>query len=307
MRAPLNPIEHRQWATTLQVLVLDAVATQTGLSAKQMAFHGGTSLHLSWNSPRFSEDLDMLVLDMQAETVERCMKKIEARIRERLLLLDPAFQLAIKAKPSERMLRYSLSLSKPEVYGSAMVKLEFWKVAQDYLAGYPTAFKAPAASGDTIFRVEAPLPVATLETALADKMVAFATRPFLKWRDVFDVWWLKEQGLRNQKLDQNRLKEQFLHNLSAYNTVQGLPPAQALRLIHEKSDDDLVKLAEIDLKRFLSEELWTLYYPDVVRQMVTTTKSEIEALAASLDAPAPVADETTKPAAAPSTTPTSRK
>jgi len=50
--------------------LLDALMSDASLTSRQIAFHGGTSLHFSWRSPRRSEDLDFLVT-AQMETYVR--------------------------------------------------------------------------------------------------------------------------------------------------------------------------------------------------------------------------------------------
>ena len=60
-RRPLNPTESREIADTLHRLVLMELVEAGDWSCKNMAFQGGTSLHLVYDSPRFSEDLDFLL------------------------------------------------------------------------------------------------------------------------------------------------------------------------------------------------------------------------------------------------------
>jgi len=78
-----------------------------------------------------------------------------------------------------------------------------------------------------VSRISNPVPAATLETAYCDKLTALATRPYLKWRDLYDLWWIGTQT--EARLDLSWVTRQFLHNVSAYRTIDGLSPAQALR------------------------------------------------------------------------------
>ena len=96
--------------------------------------------------------------------------------------------------------------------------------------------------------------------------VAFATRPYLKWRDLYDLWWIGTQT--TTRLDMPTLCRQFLHNLGAYNTLQGLPPAEALALFLSHNRQALVAQADPDLKTWLPEALWKQLQGDGVRQMV---------------------------------------
>lgn len=53
---------------------------------EQIAFHGGTSLHFSWRSPRLSEDLDFLIARSAADLgsiIELAGKKVAEAFRFR--------------------------------------------------------------------------------------------------------------------------------------------------------------------------------------------------------------------------------
>ncbi len=60
-RRPLEEDEARNWTSMLHVLFIDALSMSATLSLDHVVFHGGTNLHLSWGSPRLSENLDFLV------------------------------------------------------------------------------------------------------------------------------------------------------------------------------------------------------------------------------------------------------
>ncbi len=50
-----------KWAQAAHLLFLDSFMQESKWKSDELAFHGGTSLHLSWRSPRYSEDLDFLL------------------------------------------------------------------------------------------------------------------------------------------------------------------------------------------------------------------------------------------------------
>jgi hypothetical protein len=70
---------------------------------------------------------------------------------------------------------------------------EFRRVTAEYLEKYPVALRSPIPPGEMVSRISNPVPAATLETAYCDKLTAFATRPYLKWRDIYDLWWIGTQ------------------------------------------------------------------------------------------------------------------
>ena len=301
MNKPLSAGDKRDWAQLMHTLILDGLMQDSAWTKQELVFHGGTSLHLSWGSPRFSEDLDFLLSRLEADKLDQVMSRVMRRTQRHLTTVDPSLQLEMKKRktgddPASRMADYHFLVSKPGVLGKAMVKAEFWKVDPNYLAGYASVFRTPIEKGDLIGRVSPmPVPAATLESALADKMVAFATRPFLKWRDLFDVWWIRGRALALEGDESNAAAsvltgadpERFLHHLSAYTTVEGLPPSGALRRFADDLTDReaaILKAAETDLKPFLPPTLWERLYPDEVAEMLRLSQRLARNLADRVEA-----------------------
>jgi hypothetical protein len=279
---PLTSELAAQWSTTAQVRFLDALMSDPKLETRRIAFHGGTSLHLSWRSPRSSEDLDFLMAKNTAgihAIIEGARKKTEEAFRAD----DPRFIVEIKDKTRDqaRMISYHLQISHPGYLGKTLVKVEFWKVDARYLAKYPVELRAPMQPGQMVSRISNPVPAATLQTAYCDKLTAFATRPFLKWRDIYDLWWIGTQT--DAKLELAAVVRQFLHNVSAYETIDGLPPARALRKFLELEPADVLKKADPDLRRWVPKALWAKLHPDVTRQMVTYARYALKSVADAIE------------------------
>lgn len=266
------------WSAKAHAFVIEALMIESAWTCKDIAFHGGTSLHLSWNSPRHSEDLDFL-LSKEVSDLAKVMKSVERRVQERFLREDPKVVIEVKdrTRDEERMPYYQVLISSKERTGKVMVKVEFWKVEPSYLAAYPTEFRTPLVPGDMVSSVRAPVPAARLASAFCDKLTAFATRPHLKWRDVFDLWWIATQT--GERLEIEQVKAQFLHNVSGYNTRDGLSPGNALRKFLERSDDEIFAEAERDLRPWLPDSLWRQLYPETVREMVAYTRKALTTVA----------------------------
>jgi hypothetical protein len=165
--------------------------------------------------------------------------------------------------------------------GNALVKVEFWRVSADYLENYPVALRAPIRPGEMVSRISNPVPAATLETAYCDKLTAFATRPYLKWRDIYDLWWIGTQT--DARLDLPSVVRQFLHNVSAYETVGHLSPARALIKFLEHDPAVLVDKADPDLKRWLPDVLWTAIHPRVTTEMVSYVRYALKTVADAIE------------------------
>lgn len=264
-----------KWAQAAHVLFLDSFMQEAQWKSDELAFHGGTSLHLSWRSPRYSEDLDFLLSRAAkgaAQVVENATKRVQARFRA----MDPEFIVQVKdrTKDEDRMQVFNITVSHPRVVGNAMVKVEFWKTEPTYLQQYPTEFKTPMAVGDLAGTISYPVPAARLATAYADKLVAFATRPHLKWRDIFDLWWIGTQT--NAHIDRDQLYTQFLANIRAYTPLKGLEPHKALLEFLKQDRQDVIKKADPDLRNWLPDGLWKALHPNGVIQMVDYVRAELQ-------------------------------
>src|SRR6185312_2246034 len=131
---PLTPELSSRWAACAQFRLLDALMSHASLTSRQIAFHGGTSLHFSWRSPRRSEDLDFLVTKNFGDIrsiVERAGMKTEEAFRAD----DPDFMVEVrdKTKKEDRMISYEVKISHPDYLGKTLVKVEFWRVDPEYL------------------------------------------------------------------------------------------------------------------------------------------------------------------------------
>jgi hypothetical protein len=267
-RKPLSPDLAAAWASAAQFRFLEALMVDPVLACHQIAFHGGTSLHFSWRSPRRSEDLDFLTA-LAAEDIGATVARAHSKTAEAFLAENPLFvvELRDKTRRDDRMIAYHLVVSHPDYLGRTLVKVEFWRVDPEYLAGYPVEFRVPVSPGDIVSRISNPVPAATLQTAYCDKLTAFATRRYLKWRDIYDLWWIGTQT--DSRLELSAVATQFLHNVQAYDTIDDLPPAQALRRFLTAHDPDaVISKADPDLKRWLPEGLWARLHPRVTTEMV---------------------------------------
>lgn len=281
-RRPLTPELASKWATSAQYRFLDALMADPQIRYEQIAFHGGTSLHFSWRSPRLSEDLDFLIARHAADLrtiVERAGQKVAEAFRSE----DPQFTIEIqdRTRQEERMISFGLRVSHEAYPGKALIKVEFSRVSPEYLAQYPVELRSPIQPGEMVSRISNPVPAATLETAYCDKLTALATRPCLKWRDVYDLWWIGTQT--DARLDLSSVAPQFLHNVSAYRTIDDLSPAQALRKFLEKDPAEVLEKADPDLRKWLPKALWDKMHPRVTGEMVEYVRGALKSVADAIE------------------------
>lgn len=139
-RTNLDEKTARRWSDLGHFAFIEAITSEAVLKPKQFAFHGGTSLHLSWNSPRFSEDLDFLLNRTLAGRMKKLMPRIAKRMKAILEAHEPGLDVEIldKTKEGSNLINWRLALSSKQVRGSTHVKAEFWQVEPGYLDAYQT-------------------------------------------------------------------------------------------------------------------------------------------------------------------------
>ncbi|MCE6958265.1 nucleotidyl transferase AbiEii/AbiGii toxin family protein [Cereibacter sphaeroides] len=276
-RRPITPELARSWSDLGHLLFIEALTSSSVLRTNQFAFHGGTSLHLSWKSPRFSEDLDFLLDRTLGERMSRLIRKVEKRLQALIFAHDPELRVEIQDRtaPGDNLLNYRIVVSSPLVHGNVKVKAEFWQVDGAYLEKYETRFTYPMKEGDLVSRVTQPMPSATLEAAYADKMTAIATRRHMKWRDIFDIWWIGKQVT----IRPETMARRYLHHVTAFETVDALPPREALLKFLDRDPAEIVAEADPDLKRWLPATLWSHLQGAGVEAIVAEVRGAIRRIA----------------------------
>src|SRR5690606_3202597 len=104
--------EKQLWAEMAQLLMLAGLAESSQWEARDIVFHGGTSLHLGWASPRFSEDLDFLLSKDLLKEMGKTMAEVVLRMERYMLRLDAGLRIEMKDKSTSKMGRFNISISK---------------------------------------------------------------------------------------------------------------------------------------------------------------------------------------------------
>jgi predicted nucleotidyltransferase component of viral defense system len=192
----------------MQCALLDEILSSGTWRASDIVFQGGTSIHLAWNSPRYSEDLDFMVSVERAVEIGRTMERAARKVAARMQLTMPNSEIRLKSADRDvdavrNVIKHELVWSDPSVMGSVRVRADFFTVEAAHLAGYrregrvhrPDASLVadwPELEGCDIseLTVHSVIPAAHPESIYGDKLVALAKREYLKPRDFFDLWWL---------------------------------------------------------------------------------------------------------------------
>lgn len=288
-RRPITQVESREIADTLHRLVLMELVEAGDWSCKNIAFQGGTSLHLVWDSPRYSEDLDFVVASDEEENLAPSMQKVRKKVQSWMAGRYPECKVEVKdrRKPENAVKKFDVVWSEPNILGTVMVRVEFYAIDKVLIQSYEPILQQ--VDSEKIVRLHATIPAAQREWIYHDKMHAIADRPFLKWRDLFDVWWLRTQskGHAGRGLTSPWEDESFWHKAKVVNamyhgTPEGLLPG--LKKFVNLPSKQMVLAAEKDLAPFLPPKLWDRLKKDgMIDKIVQFVKDDVVAVMATIE------------------------
>ncbi len=182
----LTIAEQQQLRLTLQTATIAALMDSRRWAPGDIAFQGGTSLHLAHGSARFSEDLDFMVRGGLS------LRALSAQIEKKLRLpadIPADLALAVSASKDDRNPHvFNVTLSGPNVLGSAKLKIELWQTPDAALKTLQLKISTITSAAGQAF-----VPTLTLSEIFADKVYAIGARARIKPRDIFDLAWLCEK------------------------------------------------------------------------------------------------------------------
>jgi predicted nucleotidyltransferase component of viral defense system len=229
----------------LQTATLAALIDSRRWEPGELAFQGGTSLHLAHGSARFSEDLDFMVCGGLS------MKNLSREVQKRLRLpSDIASDLSVSVTPIKDLRNphsFYVTLSGRQVIGSAKVKIELWQTPAAALHALTLKVSTIASPNGQTF-----VPTLTLPEIFADKVYALGARERIKPRDVYDLWWLCKQGVASPTPDMlhTRLCIYPAPSGLVTDTAQGWTQSALARLAELQAPGAAERVAQ-DLKRWL--------------------------------------------------------
>jgi len=222
--------------------------------SSQLIFQGGTAIRWCHGGGRFSEDLDF-VTHLERPALERLLKAIEASVsRESVAHFGPG-RLTVTARGQrDAGMAWRLAFAPQNMRDRIMVKVECERLQEGVvLATEPRVLGMQGAVAYLVttgeLRIPRPNSVLVVETPaelLSDKVRALLERPYLKGRDIYDVWHLRE-GL-GVAVDR-AVVERKLSCYAAPFTPQRRPAWFAM------ATSDLREALENDLGRFLPPEV----------------------------------------------------
>jgi predicted nucleotidyltransferase component of viral defense system len=237
---------------TIHLHLLSALSDAGAL--RHVVFRGGTALRLCYRGERYSEDLDFvcgkagsyvdeieldrLVRDA-LETAKKSLHRDFDISPDRIVLKQPSNPMAIKSDSlSVAAWQIIVPIDPTPRSPKSRIKIEF--------ANVPSYDSGPNVVRVTPGLVQMQDVILTAESAkeiLAYKAVALTAREVLKYRDVWDVWFLVEQ--LNAHADRDIVTRKF----SDYGTLD--VERKAKQRQQELAQDSTTRLFLNEMKRFL--------------------------------------------------------
>jgi predicted nucleotidyltransferase component of viral defense system len=263
--------QHIRKAEIAQLILLYHIYAQAG--SQDLVFQGGTALRWCYGGSRFSEDLDF-VTTMPTATLDALLAKALKGVEREMVPHFGAGCLTVADKTTREGSRKLLITWQPDkVRERISIKLESEPlVGGTRLATEKMIMSAlPAVSYLVMageFRIPRPNSVLVVETAseiLSDKVRALLERQYLKGRDIFDIWLLRQNGSAHL---QRELVEQKLRCYSW--------PFKAARtpdfFLQAASEAQLIEALELDLSRFLPPAAMAVHRDNNYREFLDAVK-----------------------------------
>lgn len=168
---------------------------------QQIIFKGGTAIHLIFQAPRFSEDLDFTVVMPETEFLDVLTRTFST--------LENEGRISFKERKTLTGKRFLLSASLPDSTLKSFINLDFsfrekvFEIENYFLKpDYPVIFKSEVShmSRDEI---------------VSEKIRAILHRQ--KGRDIYDLWYLLAN---NAKLNLQLIAEKFKYHQEIYNPAE---------------------------------------------------------------------------------------
>ncbi|MBR6612061.1 MAG: nucleotidyl transferase AbiEii/AbiGii toxin family protein [Campylobacter sp.] len=227
--------------------------------SKQIAFQGGTALRLCYQGARYCEDLNFVLcnesLDFDKELFrefeEAFIKSIKDKYNLEIELIYP--------KNDENIVqKWIAKINLPIENRKEGINIEVCKIpSYDNKIKNIRNYYNPKHTEDIFLRVE------SLDEILADKIIAFGAREYIKYRDLWDIKFLKDRNIiLNNKFVENKIND---YKISDFD-----------KLLDEKlyilNNEDLKENFFQEMSRFLKPKLLNKlieldYFSDIKKEI----------------------------------------
>jgi predicted nucleotidyltransferase component of viral defense system len=221
---------------------------------RHAVFQGGTALRLCYGGDRYSEDLDFVcgkagsyftdvefkeLIEAALETTKKTLNRDFGIAADRISLKKPPHPDLVKLEPiTVAAWQIIVPIEATPRAPRSLIKIEFANVP-----AYETKPMPVRATPGLVQVQDVILTVETPNEILADKAVALTAREVLKFRDVWDVWFLQN------KLDAKVAREVVQKKFADYGTSD--METKAEKRLAELSSEATPNAFLSEMKRFL--------------------------------------------------------
>ena len=172
---------------------LDALMASRRREPGDLVFQGGTSPHLAYGSPGYSEDLDFLV--NSSRDLQSVAKAVEARLEGASWLLPQGAKLVVsKGKDARNPHTFVVAIGGPDLIGAVRVKVELWRAPESTAHAVKATVSAIRLASGAASGLQTFVSTAELPEIYVDEVFALGARPDLKARDVLDLDWTSDRS-----------------------------------------------------------------------------------------------------------------
>jgi len=266
-------------AEIAQLIILHQLYLQR--DSQGLVFQGGTAIRWCYGGSRFSEDLDF-VTSLPREAVQGILAKALKGMQKTMVPHFGVGEMTLIEKAGrEDALKFYADFRPENSREKISIKIELERLAADkrpdlqhhVLSSLPSVAYLVSAGE---FRVPRPNVVMVAETPaeiLSDKVRSLLERPYIKGRDLFDVWFLST--VLKAAVDREMMERKF----SLYRA-----PFQARRDMayfirpSEENRKEMAAAIENDLSRFLPPEVMTVHRQDGFAALLSAVRLLLEDL-----------------------------
>jgi predicted nucleotidyltransferase component of viral defense system len=221
---------------------------------RHAVFQGGTALRLCYGGDRYSEDLDFVcgkagsyftdvefkeLIEAALETTKKTLNRDFGIAADRISLKKPPHPDLVKLEPiTVAAWQIIVPIEATPRAPRSLIKIEFANVP-----AYETKPMPVRATPGLVQVQDVILTVETPNELLADKAVALTARKVLKFRDVWDVWFLQN------KLDAKVARDVVQKKFADYGASD--METKAEKRLAELSNEATTNAFLSEMKRFL--------------------------------------------------------
>lgn len=260
---------HIRRSELFQLILLQHLYTRP--ESSRLIFQGGTAIRWCHNGGRFSEDLDF-VTHLERAALERIMQAIEAQVaRESIAHFGPGRLTVTPRGQRDEGVVWRVAFEPQNLRDRIMIKVECEHLkkgmaltTEPRVLGMQDAVSYLIARGEFLIpRPNSVMVVETLEEILSDKIRALLERPYLKGRDIYDVWHLRD------RLHVPVVRDVAGRKFSCYEAT--FTPKRQPEWF-QTADGELRDAIENDLGRFLAPEVMAACRNDGYRPFLDAVK-----------------------------------